>query len=89
MITLQQDADGFIRMNKHFPQKTTIAVAFSDGTVEQFSGLQLNEIYDEALATFRTENHLDAKGFSRRPAKTVRSKHSIEFVPVAPGMGTR
>ena len=89
MITLTQDADGFIRMNKHFPEKATIAVTFNDGSVEQFSGRRLNEIYDAALASFRSENGLDAKGFSRRPAKTVQSKQSIEFVPIAPGMATR
>ena len=88
MITLTQDADGYIRMNKHFPQNTTIAVTFNDGTVEQFSGRRLNEIYDAALASFRSENGLDAKGFSRRPAKTVQSKQSIEFVPITPGMAT-
>lgn len=88
MITLKQDADGYIRMNKHFPQTVTIAIAFTDGAVEQFSGSQLNEFYDAAQAEFRAENHLDAKGFSRRPAKTVQSKSTIDYVPVQPGMGT-
>ena len=88
MMTLTQDADGYIRMNKHFPQNTTVAVTFTDGTVEQFSGRQLNELYDAALASFRAENGLDARGFSRRPAKTVQSKQSIDFVPIAPGMST-
>ena len=89
MITLTQDADGFIRMNKHFPQTVQFAIAFTDGSVEQFSGRELNDIYDAAQAAFRAENHLDAKGFSRRPAKTVQSKSSIDYVPVQPGMVAR
>lgn len=84
MITLQQDADGFIRMNKHFPKSVTLAVAFTDGTVEQFSGRELNEIYDIALAAFRQGNSLDAKGFSRRPAATTSIRNAIEFVPIQP-----
>ena len=89
MITLTQDADGFIRMNKHFPQGVQLAIAFTDGSVEQFSGRELNAIYDTAQAEFRAENHLDAKGFSRRPAKTVQSKSTIDYVPVQPGMSAR
>jgi hypothetical protein len=88
MITLKQDADGYIRMNKHFPQTVQLAIAFTDGSVEQFSGSQLNAIYDAAQAAFRAENHLDAKGFSRRPAKTVQPKSTIQFVAVQPGMST-
>lgn len=88
MITLQQDSDGFIRMNRHFPSTASISVAFADGTSEQFSGEQINAIYDSSLADFRAQNHLDAKGFSRGPAKTVHPKSKIEFVPVHPGMGS-
>ena len=87
MISLQQDAEGFIRMKRHFPGSTVISVTFNDGSSEEFSGEQLNAIYDEALAVFRAENHLDAKGFSRAPKKTVQPANKIEFVAVHPGMG--
>ena len=69
MISLQQDAEGFIRMKRHFPGSTVISVTFNDGSSEEFSGEQLNAIYDEALAVYRAENHLDAKGYSRAPKK--------------------
>jgi len=88
MIHLQQDAHGFIRMNRHFPGKTLISITFTDGSSEVFSGDQINVIYDEAVAVFRARNHLDAKGFSRDPAKTVHPKSKIEFVPVHAGMAT-
>lgn len=88
MINLQQDADGFIRMNRHFPGKTLISIAFNDGSSEVFSGEQINVIYDQAVAVFRAQNHLDAKGFSRAPAKTVHPKSKIEFVRVHAGMAT-
>ena len=86
MITLKQDADGFIRMNRHFPQTVQVGIVFANGSVEEFSGSRLNEIYDAAQETFRVENHLDAKGFSRRPGKTVQSKSRIDYVAVQPGM---
>ena len=86
MINLQQDAEGFIRMNRHFPGNTLISITFNDGSTEQVLGRQLNKAYDEALAVYRTENHLDAKGFSRAPKKTVQPAHKIEFVAVHPGM---
>lgn len=86
MITLSQDSAGFIRMNRHFPAGTSISVAFTDGSSEVFSGQQLNVIFDSAQAAFRAVNNLDAKGFSRRPAKTVQNKSTIELVPVQPGM---
>ncbi|MGJ3189988.1 hypothetical protein [Paenarthrobacter sp. FR1] len=84
MISLQQDPQGSIRMNRHFPAGISIAVIFADGTQEVFTGKRLNEIYDEALAAYRAGNHLDAKGFSRGPKKKVQQR--IEFVPVSPGM---
>jgi hypothetical protein len=87
LISLQQDAEGFIRMKRHFPGSTTISITFSDGSSEEFSGQQLNAIYDEAQAVYRAENHLDAKGFSRAPKKTVQPANNIEFVAVHPGMG--
>jgi hypothetical protein len=87
VITLQQDADGFIRMTKHFPGSATIAVSFTDGSSEEFAGSRLNEIYDRAVSEYRTLNNLDAKGFSRRPTNTVQPANSIEFVAVHPGMG--
>lgn len=86
MINLQQDAEGFIRMNRHYPGSTTISITFADGSSEEFSGHQLNEVYDQALAVYRAENHLDAKGYSRAPKKTIQPANKIEFVAVSPGM---
>ncbi|MFO7690372.1 MAG: hypothetical protein R6W83_07425 [Cryobacterium sp.] len=86
MINLQQDADGFIRMNRHFPTKSEIAITFSDNVIEIFTGRQLNSVYDDALAVFRDQNRLDAKGFSRAPARTVHPTQNIEFVAVHRGM---
>jgi hypothetical protein len=86
LINLQQDAEGFIRMNRHFPGSTLISVTFNDGSSEEFSGHQLNKIYDEAVAVYRAENHLDAKGYSRAPKRTVQPANKIEFVAVHAGM---
>ena len=86
MINLQQDAEGFIRMNRHFPASTPITITFADGSTEEFTGRQLNEAYDAALAEYRAQNHLDAKGFSRAPKKRVDPGNRIEFVRVHPGM---
>lgn len=86
MINLQQDSEGFIRMSRHFPGSTPISVTFTDGSSEEFLGRQLNKIYDEALAAYRAGNHLDAKGFSRAPKKTVQPANKIEFIAVHPGM---
>ncbi|MCB5290743.1 hypothetical protein [Arthrobacter sp. SO3] len=86
MINLQQDPEGFIRMKRHFPGSTVISITFNDGSSEEFSGERLNAIYDEALAVYRAENHLDAKGFSRAPKKTVQPTNKIEYVAVHPGM---
>ena len=86
MINLQQDADGFIRMNRHFPGKTLISITFIDGSTEVFTGSRLNDIYDAARADYRAQNHLDAKGFSRLPAKTVHPSKDIQFVSVHAGM---
>jgi len=55
MISLRQDADGFIRMNRHFPDKTLISITFTDGSEQVYSGRRLNGIYDEALAVYRAE----------------------------------
>jgi hypothetical protein len=85
LIHLQQDAEGFIRMKRHFPGSASVAVTFTDGSQEEFSGRRLNEIYDQALAVYRAENQLDAKGFSRGPKKQIQP--GIEFVAVHPGMG--
>jgi hypothetical protein len=85
MIHLQQDAEGFIRMKRHFPASADVTVTFADGSEEVFSGRRLNRIYDGALADFRAQNQLDAKGFSRGPKKKVQT--GIEFVAIAPGMG--
>ncbi len=87
MINLQQDADGFIRMNRHFPDSVMVSITFADGSAEELSGRRLNQAYDEALAEFRAQNNLDAKGFSRGPKKRANSGNKIEFVPVRPGMG--
>ncbi len=87
MITLQQDADGFIRMNRHFPDKSLISVTFTDSAPEEFTGAELNTIYDDALAEFLGQNRLEgAKGFSRAPAKTVHPTKKITVVKVHPGM---
>jgi hypothetical protein len=87
LINLQQDAAGYVRMNRHFPESVLISVTFADGTTEQLSGRRLNRAYDEALAEYRAQNHLDAKGFSRSPTKKTSSGNKIDFVPVHPGMG--
>ncbi len=84
MINLQQDSEGFIRMNRHLPASASVSITFTDGTQEVFTGKRLNEVYDEALAVYRAENQLDAKGFSRGPRKRVHP--GIEFVAVRPGM---
>lgn len=84
MINLQQDAEGFIRMKRHFPGSTVISVTFNDGSSEEFTGQQLNTLYDEALAVYRAENHLDAKGYSRAPKKTVQPANAIEYVACTP-----
>ncbi|MDQ0678493.1 hypothetical protein QFZ30_001875 [Arthrobacter pascens] len=85
LIHLNQDAEGFIRMKRHFPGSSAVTITFSDGSQEEFSGRRLNAIYDEALAVYRAENQLDAKGFARGPKKKVQP--GIEFVRVHPGMG--
>lgn len=87
MINLQQDPDGFVRMKRHYPASVSVAVTFNDGTQEVVAGGTLNEAYDRALAEYRAENQLDAKGFSRGSKKRV--NQTIEFVPVQPGMGER
>ena len=86
MINLQQDPEGFIRMKRHFPGSTTISITFTDGSSEEVSGRQLNALYDAALVVYRAENHLDAKGYSRAPKKTVQPANAIEYVAVHPGM---
>jgi hypothetical protein len=86
MIRLQQDADGYVRMNRHFPSKTPISITFTDGSTGEYTGARLNELYDAALAEYRAENRLDAKGFSRAPAKTVHPTNNVEYVPVEAGM---
>lgn len=88
LINLQQDAEGFIRMNRHFPGSTLISIRFNDGSSEEFFGRQLNKVYDEALAAYRAGNHLDAKGYSRAPKKAANPGNKIEFVAVHPGMAT-
>jgi len=85
LINLQQDPEGFIRMKRHFPASAAVTITFSDGSREEFSGRRLNDIYDNALADYRAQNQLDAKGFSRGPQKKVQT--GIEFVAVRPGMG--
>jgi hypothetical protein len=86
MIRLQQDADGYVRMNRHFPSKTPISITFTDGSTGEYTGARLNELYDAALVEYRAENRLDAKGFSRAPAKTVHPTNNVEYVPVESGM---
>jgi hypothetical protein len=87
MIKLQQDAEGYIRMKQHFPAGTAITISFNDGTEGEFTGRQLNAAYDAALAEYRAQNHLDAKGFNRAARKKVHPGNKVDFVPVHPGMG--
>ena len=87
MITLQQDNDGFIRMDRHFPKSAPVSIVFTDGTTEVLTGARINKAYDDALADFRAKNHLDAKGFTRIANKRVLDNNKINFVPVSPGMG--
>jgi hypothetical protein len=86
LITLQQDADGFIRMNRHYPNSVRIRITFTDGSTGEFSGQTLNNAYDAALAEFRAKNDLDARGYSRTSAGRTNSGNKIDFVPVHPGM---
>ncbi|MFJ7750979.1 hypothetical protein ACIQXM_13595 [Arthrobacter sp. NPDC097144] len=86
MISLQQDTDGFVRMDRHFPQSASVSISFTDGTAEVITGEQMNKAYDAALADFRAKNHLDAKGFTRIAKKRVLDNNKINFVPVSPGM---
>ena len=86
MITLQQDADGFIRMKRHYPASVRIRIAFNDGSTAEFSGRTLNNAYDAALAEFRARNGLDARGYNRTPAGRTNSGSTVDFVPVHPGM---
>lgn len=87
MITLKQDADGFIRMSRHYPASVRIRIEFTDGSTGEFSGRTLNEAYDAALAEFRAGNNHDAKGYDRTPAARKASGNRIDFVPVHPGLG--
>lgn len=87
LITLQQDAEGFIRMNRHYPAGVHIRITFNDGSTGEFSGLALNSAYDAALAEFRAKNNLDARGYSRTSAGRANSGNKVDFVPVHPGMG--
>jgi hypothetical protein len=87
LITLQQDAEGFIRMNRHYPASVRIKITFTDGSTREFSGQTLNNAYDAALAEFRAKNGLDARGFSRNTAGRTNSGNKVDFVPVHPGMG--
>jgi hypothetical protein len=86
MLNLRQDTDGFIHMSRHFPQKMTISITFTDGSQGVFSGSRLNELYDRALAAYRLGNNLDAKGFDRAPVKFHR-RNAVGLVPVSPDMG--
>ena len=86
VITLQQDADGFIRMNRLYPASVRIRIKFNDGSTGEFSGKALNHAYDAALAEFRAKNNLDARGYSRTTAGRSNSGNKIDFVPVHPGI---
>jgi hypothetical protein len=87
LITLTQDADGFVRMNRHYPAGVRIRITFTDGSTGEFSGRTLNNAYDAALAEFRAKNSLDAKGYDRTPAGRTNPGNRIDFVPVHPNMG--
>jgi hypothetical protein len=71
LITLQQDADGFVRMTRHYPASVRIRIDFADGSTGEFSGQALNKAYDAALADFRAKN----------------PGNRVDFVPVHPGLG--
>ena len=86
MITLTQDTDGFIRMERRFPASASVGITFNDGSTEVFTGAQVNQAYDDAVADFRAKNNLDAKGFSRAPKKAFAGTGKISFVPVRPGL---
>jgi hypothetical protein len=88
MINLQQDSEGFIRMPRHFPDSILVCITFADGSVEEVPGKRLNRAYDEALAEFRAQNHLDAKGFSRHQKSRTNPGNKVDFVRVQPGIGT-
>ena len=83
----QQDADGFIRMPRHLPAGTPVTISFSDGSIGEFTGRDLNAAYDRSLAEFRAGNNLDAKGFSRAPKARTNSGNRVEFVRVHPDEG--
>lgn len=86
MIKVQQDSEGFIRMSRRFPEKLLIAITFTDGSQETYTGHRLNELYDQALAGYRAGNNMDAKGYSRLPSKTIHRRNAVDFVPVHAGM---
>ncbi|WP_287931384.1 hypothetical protein [Arthrobacter sp.] len=86
MLTLRQDTDGFIHMSRHFPQKMSISIVFTDGSSGEYSGARLNGLYDQAVAAYRLANKLDAKGFDRAPAK-VHRRNAVGLVPVSADMG--
>jgi hypothetical protein len=86
LINLQQDNDGFIRMDRHLPKSASVGITFTDGTTEVVTGERINKAYDDALAEFRSKNKLDAKGFTRIAKKRVLDNNKINFVPVQPGM---
>ncbi|MFP3459730.1 hypothetical protein R5O87_02635 [Arthrobacter globiformis] len=56
--------------------------------MEQVFGKRLNQAYDEALAEFRAQNHLDAKGFSRHQKSRTNPGNKVDFVRVQRGIGT-
>lgn len=85
MIQLKQDDAGYVRMSRHFPAKTTIAITFTDGTTGEYLGGTMNKLYDAALAAYRLGNNLDAKGFDRN-AKNIHRRNAVDHVPVHPGM---
>ena len=88
MINLIQNADGFIRMNRHFPESSSISITFTDGSSEIVAGRQLNGVFDDAVVAFRAGNGLDAKGYSRGKPTTVQPKNKVEFVLVSPTVTT-
>ncbi|GAA4658867.1 hypothetical protein [Arthrobacter cryoconiti] len=86
MITLLQDSDGYIRMSKHFPASVQVSITFSDGTAQEYSGRRLNGLYDDALASYRAGNQLDAKGYKRNAQKIGHKRNAVDHVPVQSGM---
>lgn len=84
-MQLKQDPAGYVHMSRRFPSSTRISITFTDGSTGEYSGVKMNELYDQALADFRLGNNMDAKGFDRN-AKNIHRRNAVDYVPVQAGM---